>query len=255
MTWINGLTLDQVMQIDKICSVLSSFSKPVTVRIVFDEFVGPQFYLPYIKRIAPLAQIVGQLLDSSSVELYTLTQYQKRATEYLSVLGPYVNVWEIGNEINGEWLGAGAAAKALAAHNIMKAAGKKTMLTGYYNCQCEDRNGPMIPWLTQNIDPKLKAEVDYFTISYYEDDCENRIVSNTEWTNVFNQCGQIFPNALLAMGECGTQILAAKKTVMTRYYSMRIAHPRFVGGFFWWYSYGDVFVGNTLRTTFASLMV
>ncbi len=34
------------------------------------------------------------------------TEYKNRVKEYMGVLGNNVDIWEIGNEINGEWLGS-----------------------------------------------------------------------------------------------------------------------------------------------------
>lgn len=256
MTWLNGLTLDQVPNPSKIVQVLKSLGKPVAVRIVFDEGMQAKDYLDEVKAIAtvPGIMIMGELCDSEAMPNYSLTEYKARAQTYLKVLGPYVHIWEIGNEINGDWLGSNPGGKALAAHSIFKAAGKKTALTGYYNCKCEDKNGPMANWLKNNIDSKLKQEVDYFFISYYEDDCENRVVANSEWTSVFNQMGVMFPKAQLGIGECGTTKKTKKSEYMKRYYSMSIPNTRFIGGFFWWYGYQDLIASTTLVNTFKGMM-
>lgn len=239
-TWVYGITLDSIANLPQIIDALKSFAEKPTVRIVFDEFVAAKDYLTAVNQISQVANIMGELLDSYYVSKYSQAQYEARAKEYLQILGDKVSVWEIGNEINGDWLKAGAAQKAYAAWKIFKAAGKKTALTTYYNCECEDSNGPMLPWVQKNIPADMKLGLDYVLISYYEDDCENRVVSLTEWETVFGQLTTMFPNAKVGMGECGSATAAKKAAYMTRYYSMRLKNPKFIGGFFWWYGTQDL---------------
>ena len=48
---------------------------------------------------------MGEILDSFFVKNISTAAYGTRTTEYLNTLGDNVDIWEIGNEINGEWLG------------------------------------------------------------------------------------------------------------------------------------------------------
>jgi hypothetical protein len=50
----------------------------------------------------------------------------------------------------------------------------------------------------------------------------------------------MFPTAQLGIGECGTVVQARKAAYLTRYYSMRIDNPRYIGGYFWWYFSEDM---------------
>jgi hypothetical protein len=57
---------------------------------------------------------------------------------------------------------------------------------------------------------------------------------------VFAKLAAIFPSARLGFGECGTVDPKKKADYVTRYYTLEIAEPRFVGGFFWWYYRQDM---------------
>ena len=56
----------------------------------------------------------------------------------------------------------------------------------------------------------------------------------------FDELGVMFPNSKIGFGECGTKIAANKATYVDRYYRMKIDHPRWVGGDFWWYFAEDM---------------
>jgi hypothetical protein len=74
---------------------------------------------------------MGELVDSSHVPRYTLQQYHDRTAQYLSALGNQVDMWEIGNEVNGNWTGAysDVSAKIYDAWQQVHAAGKRSELT------------------------------------------------------------------------------------------------------------------------------
>lgn len=58
--------------------------------------------------LSPRADVMGRLLDSSDVARTSTQAARDRARAYVEALGDAVDIWEIGNEINGEWLGARA---------------------------------------------------------------------------------------------------------------------------------------------------
>ncbi len=240
--WVYGVTMDAIVPIDAIVDSLSALSRKPTTRIVFDEFVPAVDYSEAVRRIGEYSFVMGELLDSYYLRQYSLAQYEARAREYFNLLGHRVHIWEIGNEINGDWLGANAIKKAEAAFKVVEAGGGKTALTLYYNQDCEDANGPMMDWVKAKVPANMRQGLDWVTVSYYEDDCEGRIVPLSEWTAVFQELHTLFPNATLLMGEVGTEHATRKETVMRRYYGdMRLPEvPQFKGGFFWWYGKQDI---------------
>jgi hypothetical protein len=44
----------------------------------------------------------------------------------------------------------------------------------------------------------------------------------------------VFPNSLLGIGESGALRPGGHAERLRRTYALRVDHPRFVGGFFWW---------------------
>lgn len=239
-TRVYGLTLDAVENTEAIRESLRRLSHRPTTRIVFDPRMPASYYAGPTKTIHEVAGTMGELLDSFAMKDITVAGYRDRAAEYFDGLGSWVDLWEIGNEINGEWLGASAdvAAKMTAAYDLVKARGGKTALTLYYNESCWAKaDHEMFAWVVAQVPERLRTGLDYVWVSYYEDDCNG---AEPEWGPVFDRLGDLFPESKLGFGEIGTKFAERKSAFLNRYYSMAIAHPRYIGGYFWWYGRQDL---------------
>lgn len=222
-------------QMAAIVKSLSSFAVRPTSRVVFDEFVPAKDYKTVVDQIHPVSGVMGEILDSYYVPQYSVQAYKDRTSEYVNTLGSSVDIWEIGNEINGEWLGdtASVSAKMAGSYDIVKAAGKKAALTLYFNQNCwEKADHEMFTWAQANVPDRMKTGLDYVLISFYEDDCNG---IQPDWNQVFQKLGALFPNSKIGFGENGTITASRKEAYINRYYRMTINHPRFIGGNFWWY--------------------
>ncbi|MBI5402044.1 MAG: T9SS type A sorting domain-containing protein [Ignavibacteriae bacterium] len=245
-----GVTIDAVGGLNAVVTSLQNLCKKPTTRIVFDEFIPASDYVNAVNQIHNVSFIMGELLDSYYMNQYSLAQYVARTNEYVNLLGSKVDIWEIGNEINGEWLGntADVVAKMDTAYSIVKAQNKKTELTLYYNQDCwSNPKNEMFYWVNKNVSTKLRNGLDYVLVSYYEDDC-NGLQPN--WQKVFDSLHVLFPNSKLGIGECGTVVSGKKAAYINRYYKMNITTPNYIGGYFWWYYKQDcVPYTNALWTT------
>jgi hypothetical protein len=276
-------------------------SRPPLARVVFDsgvDRVRPAYdidssaYAEPLRAIGASARVMGELLDSFFMPQYSIAEFRARACEYRAELGHLVDVWEIGNEVNGEWLGADVAEKLAAAIDVFSAdRGGFTDLCPGLELQAEERDFELALTLYYNgghdggvasvrncwADPEhamvhwtsaqfaeggplaaYRERLDYVWVSFYEDDCHGH---QPEWQSVFDELASIFEHARLGIGECGTDIESEKPRYVERYYegmessepsfaNMRVDHPRFVGGYFWWYwsdDLDDERVGEGLR--------
>ena len=160
--------------------------------------MGAQYYAAPVEAIRRVAYVMGELVDSSTLTEYSAPQVGARATAYLDVLGEHVDLWEIGNEINGDWTGRtrDVVDKTLAAYDAVRQRGARTALTLYYNEGCaESPSRAMFAWVGHNLPPRLRNGVDYVFISFYEDDCK---IAAPDWDTVFQRIGHLFPQAALA---------------------------------------------------------
>jgi hypothetical protein len=237
---VYGVTVDDVSNLSAITTSLGRLAHKPTTRIVFDEFVPASDYVNAVNQISTVSFTMGELLDSFYVKQYSVDAYLKRTDEYLAALGSKVDIWEVGNEINGEWLGdtPSVVAKVTGAYDKVKAAGKTTGLTLYYNQGCWERSSnEMFAWTQANIPDRMKQGLDYVLVSYYEDDCNGL---QPDWNAVFTRLAAMFPNSKLGMGECGTDVASKKAEYVQRYYTMKVNAPRYIGGNFWWYFRQDM---------------
>jgi hypothetical protein len=238
-TRMYGVTIDSITNLSDIVASLKKLASKPTTRIVFDENTPASYYVTAAAQIHAVSFVMGEILDSFYMKDISTAAYGARTTEYMNALGNNVDIWEIGNEINGEWLGktSDVVAKMTTAYNLVKAKGKKTELTLYYNEECwANSQNEMFTWAQNNVPAAMKQGLDYVLISYYEDDCNNL---QPDWPQVFQKLANMFPNSKIGFGEVGTKYSAKKAAYITRYYNMKINHPNYIGGYFWWYYFQD----------------
>jgi hypothetical protein len=247
-----GVTVDDVSNLPSIVAALHGLWHMPTTRVVFDADRAPAYYAPAIAQIQPVSYIMGTFLDSSGMANITTDKFARRAAAYLAAFGDSVDLWEVGNEVNGEWLcptkscteteTADVVAKITRAYDLAHAAGKRTALTLYYNgldasASCADTPGNlMLPWAQSHLPDHLRSGLDYVFISYYEEDCPG---VSKDWHTVFTQLRGLFPNSKVGFGENGTTKssapLALKQQYMDEYYLLTVDVPGYVQGHFWWY--------------------
>lgn len=235
-----GVTIDNISNLPGIVTSLDRLAQVPTARIVFDGFVPATYYEDAVAAIHPVSYIMGEMLDSYVFRQYTVKQYRDRARQYVDALGDKVDIWEIGNEINGEWLGTrGSVVKKMtAAYDVVRNRGGRTALTLYYNEDCwSNPSNEMFVWASKNVPSRMKEGLDYVWISYYEDDCGGR---RPEWESVFSRLASMFPHSRIGIGECGTRKAESKADYLRRYYGMGVPQNRYVGGYFWWYFKQDM---------------
>ena len=233
----------------KLIAALKACPVKPTVRIVMDKAVQPSSYASLFQAIHGVAYIMACPCDSDYMISYTtVAAYQKRFSDSVAALGPYVDLWEIANEINGEgWLGTDKqflANKMYAAYTYIHGFGLKTVLTPY-EFRPGDQSMTMEAWLQQYVPQDMKLGVDYVLVSYYEDDNGGY---QPDWNTVFNSLQALFPNSKLGIGECGNTAsnatVQSKIDMANRYYQMPKYLPSYLGGYFWWYWVEDCVVSS-----------
>jgi hypothetical protein len=255
---VYGVTLDDLSRLNEIIASLQNLPYRPTVRVVFDPGTPASDYYAPLLRLHAVAYVMGEVMDSYYFPT-TLSAYKARTQELVSTLKGTVDVWEIANEINGEWLRPHPSGSTSvvnteetqigqmveAANTIVKSVGGKTAITLYYNDDSKGNNCWEKPvdywktWATTYLSGTVRQNTDYALFSYYPyQDCPGLSPS---WNNDFASLESIFPNAKVGFGEIGTSDTQAPKSVqqnmITTYYPMvsSINDPRFIGGFFWWY--------------------
>jgi hypothetical protein len=242
--WIWGVTVTDPWETDAVVEALERMPRRMMARVVFDESVAARKYVEHVAAIHRVADVMGEILDSQYVRAVDVRTYIRRTAVYLDVMGDEVDVWEIGNEINGEWLGRtkDVVAKMKGAYELVKARHKRAALTFHLSTGCHsDPRHEMFRWAQANVPESMKEGLDYVFVSYYEDRCKT---PPPDWQTIFIRLGKMFPRARLGIGECGFSVSQPedpqKAAYLRRVYGMRVRAPRFVGGFFYWQFNSDM---------------
>ena len=272
-----GITLDNVSNAvlpGEIASIQHLNHTP-TSRVVFDPGMSPSYYSPQISQLRGISYIMGQISDSSSMKSYSVSSYQARAQDYVSSLGSLVDVWEVGNEVNGNWLGTSTIEKVQAAYDVVANAKGATALTFFYMGEPSDVNNcidapgdDLFTWITQKFQlglpvsqrsiatERLRLGLNYALISWYPQGCNNL---QPDWITIYTKLASIFPNAKVGFGELGTASVqngsSYEVNLINQYYPLasKIALPsNYIGGYFWW-NYAEEMVPYPTSTLFQTL--
>lgn len=263
-----GVTVDNVTNLGDI--VASSAKLPVMpiTRIYFNVRAPASSYVGAVRAIRPVSYIMGELLDSSDSRRITTAAYNKRVKSYLTTLGSSVDVWEIGNEVNGNWTGryASVEAKLAAAYGDVTSVGGRSALTLYYNVGCGD--GPKeldpIAFSQKYVPASVRNGLDYVLLSYYEGNCRGIRPPAATWAAYFARLHVLYPRAQVGFGEVGMDrpatgaSLGTARSIMDYYYGLDLNLPYFEGGYFWWYYDEDCLpaatkpLWNTLQAAFSA---
>ena len=261
---LRGITYDDFssrcgVSSDEIATV-QALNHP-TVRVVFDP-IGPSCYASAMQTLHQSAYTMGELADSSSLKRYSLGQIRARTKSYVSALASTTDLWEIGNEVNGEWLSKvrcssyhecpaqahDVMSKVEAMFDIVNARGLATELTLYYQVPKYVTPGyNMISWERTYVPAKMHRKLRYVLVSYYEAGNYGVRPSRSQWNKIFTQLAADFPNAMVGFGEIGMAApiddssLANAQSIFSYYMSIappNVAH--FTRAGFWWYAAEDL---------------
>ena len=254
-TPLYGLTVDDIGNLSQIVDVLRRLPHRPTTRIYFDTHESAGYYAAAVKAMHSVSYLMGELLDSSDEPHISTPAYGRRVRSYLTALGSRIDLWEIGNEVNGNWLGPYGAveAKLVTAYDEVSAAHRRTALTLYYNLGCGDGASELDPisFSKRYVPRRVRNGLNFILLSYYEQQCGGIRPSASAWTSYFSRLHALYPHAQVGFGEIGLKdavgdsTLAYAQGMMRYYYGLPIRLPYYVGGYFWWYCAEDCVPYNT----------
>ena len=255
-----GITADSVVQLPALVAAVRAHRAAPMVRIVMDPGTQPGDYATAISQLRPHAYILAELIDSAAMASTSLVGVRRRAHAFATAFAGQVDVWEIGNELNGEWVGSSPDAinaKVQVALDEVAAVHGRTAITLNYWSGPDCYARPWEPTLVyaRTMPAALRSRIDVVLLSIYETACDPaQRPGAAQIGTMLARLGVLFPNARLGIGEVGAQrvadglaadpTLAEKQRVARTYYGMQADRatrlgPRFVGGFFWWYYVQD----------------
>ncbi|MBV9284522.1 MAG: hypothetical protein JO176_07890 [Acidimicrobiia bacterium] len=282
---IDGVTIDDVSTISDVVAGAEAFGHFPTTRVVLDYGgTSNTEYADAVRQLAPHSYVMAELLDSSDMPQAQddPSAEHNRIAGYLSDLGRYVDIWEVGNEVNGDWTcaanpcdSAGYKAGAdmtVAAYQQVSAAGYPAALTLYYNPGCPSDPGEPDPitytntFFTSPTATQMRSGLRYVLLSYYETQCDNQRPSAGALAGYLQQLHSLYPNAQVGFGEvglpneigkCGPGCYDARRypsataqaeSIIKYYCGLDPGLSYYAGGCFWWYYAEDAlpYRGNAI---------
>lgn len=255
---IYGVTFDNVSNFPAKVTALQKFPHMATARVVLDPGTIPLDYSTAINAMKKSAYIMAGLQDSADMKSQTIDSFKSRAQTFFKGLKDSVDIWEVGNEINGDWLGTNVKNKLRAGFKVLDDAGATTAITFFYFGEPGQKNNcipaaqyEMFTWIKslQQLDlpvaqrdpqnEKMRLNVDYIFVSWYPQQCNN---IKPDWATVFAKLAKIYPKAKIGFGEIGTADpqygSSYELNLIQEFYPLasRVQmHNRYIGGYFWWY--------------------
>lgn len=272
-----GVTTETIDNLSALNASLTKHSKRPITRIVFQNKTTAPDYTVAVDNLRRTSYIMGEILDSTSLKSISVANYRARTASFVNTYKNTIDIYEIGNELNGEWVGTPSTIlpKLQAAYDVVEkdnaSLNLKSAITlnfwpsnDCYSYSWEDTES-----FANSIPLEIRNGTDYIFLSFYETACSPRAKpTNEQFIAIFSKMKSIFPNAKIGMGEIGAQgkddglptnpSLSEKQALANRYYGMHNALKaslgnRYVGGYFWWYYYQDAVPFNKLESLWPTI--
>ncbi|MCU1450605.1 MAG: hypothetical protein JWP02_2775 [Acidimicrobiales bacterium] len=246
-----GVTFDSVpgqSAFQSVRDLVGGDPRDGVIRIVFDRAEPASYYVGAVNTAhANGLRVVGQILDSSDMAAVDLLTFQQRVQSYVTAL-PTVDTWEVGNEVNGSWLGTDVAAKvSYAADFVKKHTKARTLVTLYWQLGEDDVAHSMFNWVAANLPAATRANIDDVGMSMYVEDHP----MGAAFDRVMSTLHATFPTQRVGVTELGyweadlghtwwwgsstDNTGAGRQAVAKLYQSAVMGYPYSSGGAYWWY--------------------
>ena len=192
-------------------------------------------------------KILAEPVDSSDAKsgaVKSCDGYLKRFKECVA-RWPEVDVWEVGNEVNGSWLPRDIDKKVISVVNYCHKQRKKTFLCFFWQLNTDKAPFDLFSWI-KRIPEETREKVDYVGLSIYVDQAP---MGADAMDMVMMRIEKEFPDSEIGIAELGYWIEGqrlwwaydkndpmgkALSKIADQYYRSSFAYERSYGGGYWW---------------------
>jgi hypothetical protein len=265
---VTGFTFDArpgPADLQRVSALVGGERDVAAVRLVFHLHESPDHYAATVRAAhAAGIQVVGQILDSSDMAAMSQVRWQRRVARFVLAL-PGVDIWEVGNEVNGNWLGAGVLDKiAYAAEYVKEHTRASTLLTLYWQLGEDVPANSLFTWAA-SLPASTLAHIDQVGLSVYPE--EHPL--GAAFDRVFQTLHRRFPRQRLGVTELGYWSAdlahtwwwgsqsdptgAGRSAVAMLYARAVLGYPYSSGGTYWWYFLTEAGTETRLYQAFAAV--
>lgn len=239
-------TSDYQSNLDTVARIASPYA---WIRLVFDVDNSGNIDVDQYRDLVNYAEkkgikIVGQPCDSFYDKRVSTGQYLSNLKKCVETF-PEIDMWEVGNEVNGSWLSPQIGDKIKISTKWLKEQKKATMLTVIWTLNTVSSSESIFNWIDDNVPDDVRNNIDVIALSQYQEMSPMGMAYDQAYTTL-SKC---FPKAKVAMGELGywiegqtfywaydekSPLEKAKQTVCGQYYRASLGYKNSVGGCFWW---------------------
>ncbi|MGZ5297131.1 MAG: hypothetical protein ACXWYT_09445, partial [Actinomycetota bacterium] len=251
--WL-GVTMDTIDGHRARLDLASELTDPLGwVRIVMDPGTDFSAYAPVVRR-AHLSglKVMGQPIDSYYAKDFPGQDYLHRIQRAVTAL-PAVDAWEIGNEVNGGWLGPamGDRIDRAAAWLGSSHPEKIVVLTFYWQIGTDAPQWSTFNWIRDELKASTIRNTDVFLLSTWVEDAPLGLA----YDRILRALHDALHGSTLGIGELGywgpgtsrawwygarRDPVVGRRIVLDQMYRASLGYSWSVGGVFWWYFAEDM---------------
>ena len=250
--WL-GVTMDTIANYQSNLELARKLTSPYGyVRIVMDPGTAFSNYAPVVDYAHSIGlKVMGQPIDSSYAKRFGGSKYLARIQSAVRAL-PTVDAWEVGNEVNGSWLGSDMGGRLDQAAAWVKAnSTAKVVITFYWQIGTDAPQWSLFNWEKANLTDATVSNTDIFLVSAWIEDAPMGYAFDQVMRTLHNE----FPAKQIGLGEFGywgqgtsqrwwygdnTGVTAGREAVADQYYRAALGYSYSLGGVFWWYYAEDM---------------
>lgn len=251
--WL-GVTMDTIEGYGSTLDLASGLTDPYGwVRIVIDPGTNFSAYAPVVRR-AHLngLKVLGQPIDSFYASAFSGRDYLHRIQRAVKAL-PAVDAWEIGNEVNGGWLGPAMGDRIARAAAWLRSShpDKIVVVTLYWQIGTDAPKWSTFNWIRDELKASTIRDTDVFLLSTWLEDAPMGLA----YDRILRALHDALPGSSVGIGELGywaqgtsrawwygarLDPTAGRRIVLDQLYRASMGYSWSVGGVFWWYFAEDM---------------
>jgi hypothetical protein len=244
--WL-GVTIDTIHHFRSLLDLASALTAPFGwVRVVMDPGTPFAEYAPvvdYAHRVG--LEVMGEPIDSFYAKHFPGDRYLHRIQRGVRAL-PEVDAWEVGNEVNGSWLGPDMGTRLDQAVSWLASTHPDvtTVITFYFQIGTDAPRWSTFNWIRDDLTPATVEGTDVFLLSTWIEDAPIGLA----YDQVLTRLHELLPNARVGIGELGywapgtsqiwwygdRDVTRGRRAVLDQFYRAPLGYAWSLGGVFWW---------------------